>query len=180
MHGIILSELKRFVSTKHGDDVWVSLLREAGRSDTTYLANGVYPDEDAVAIVAAASRLTGAPATAILEEFGEYIAPHLLEIYHPLIPEYWRTLDIIEKTEDHVHRVVRIKSPGSDPPRLRAERISPTQVNLHYSSQRKMCSVAIGIGRGLGKHFGERIEITEPSCMHRGDPECLISFRKVA
>ena len=179
MHGIILSELKRFVVTKHGDDVWRKLLQDADRSNAVYLAGGVYPDEDVVAIVAAASRLSGASPSTILEEFGDYIAPHLLEIYQPLIPANWRTLDVIEKTEGHVHRVVRIKNPGAAPPQLRTERVSDTEVILHYSSPRKMCSVAKGIGKGLARHFGETIKVTERTCMHQGDDACLISFRKV-
>ena len=179
MHGVILSELKRFVAARHGEEVWKRVLQEAGTSTTTYLANGVYPDEDSAAIVATTSRLTGSPVSDVHEEFGNYIAPHLLEIYGPLIPADWRTLDVIERTEDHVHRVVRMTNSGAAPPELRCERPSEDEVILHYNSPRKMCSVAKGIGKGLARHFGETIEIAERSCMHRGDPACVISFRKV-
>ncbi len=179
MHGIILSELKRYVLARHGDEAWRKVLQEAGRSDTTYLASGTYPDEDTGALVAAASRLTGTAVPALLEDFGEYIAPHLLEIYAPIMRPSWRTLDVIEKTEESVHRVVRLKNPGAEPPELRAERRSPEEVVLTYASPRKLCAVAKGIGRGLAFHFGEEIEIRESACMHEGAPACVISFRKV-
>jgi predicted hydrocarbon binding protein len=178
MHGIILSELKRFVLARYGDEAWRNVAREAGRPDATYLASGVYPDEDAFALVAAASKATGKPVPALLEDFGEYIAPHLLEIYAPIMRPSWRTLDVIENTEESVHRVVRLKNPGAQPPELRAERRSPEEVVLTYASPRKMCAVAKGIGRGLAFHFGERIEIAESACMHEGAPACVISFRK--
>jgi Haem-NO-binding len=178
MHGIILSELKRFVQAKHGDDAWRKLLRLANRPSAVYLANEVYPDEDAVAIIAAAASMTGRPAEAIQEDFGEYIAPHLLEIYGAIMRPSWRTLDIIENTEDHVHRVVRMKNPGAKPPELRCARVSEDEVVLSYTSPRRMCAVAKGIGRGLAVHFGERLEIVESACMHRGAPACVISFKR--
>jgi len=179
MHGIILSELKRYVLARHGEDLWRSLLQDSGRPNATYLANAIYPDEEVESLVAAASRRTGAPVPGLLEDFGAYLAPHLLEIYGPILEPGWRTLDIIEKTEAHVHRVVRIKNPGATPPELQCFRLSEQEVVLTYASRRKMCAVAKGIGKGLGIHFGETIEIEERACMHQGAPACIISFRKV-
>lgn len=178
MHGIILSELKRFVVARQGEETWVRLLQEAGRPTAAYLANEVYPDEDVVALVGAAAALTGRPVPAILEDFGEYIAPHLIEIYGAIMRPSWRTLDIIEMAEEHVHRVVRMKNPGAEPPELRCARVSADEVVLTYASKRRLCAVAKGIGRGLAIHFGERIEISESACMHGGAAACVISFKR--
>ena len=177
MHGIIHSELKRFVVARHGAGVWNELLKQAGLERAAYLASEQYPDDEASRIVATASRMTNLPAVAILEDFGEYIAPHLLEIYEPLIDPSWRTLDVIERTEGTIHSVVRLKDPAAHPPELKVRRIGPDEVELTYDSPRKMCSVAKGIGKGLGKHFGETIRITESSCMLQGAPSCVISFK---
>ena len=179
MHGIILSELKRFVLARHGEEAWETLLRMAERRSVVYLANEVYPDEDVTAIVTAAAKLTGHPETAVQEEFGAFIAPHLLEIYGAIMRPQWRTLDVIEMTEQHVHRVVRMKNPGAEPPELKCRRVSEDEVVLTYGSKRRMCFVAKGIGRGLAIHFGEKIDITESACMLTGAPACVISFRKM-
>ncbi len=77
MHGIIHSQLARYVRTKHSPDAWLAVLDKAGLGSKIYLANRAYPDEDAGAIVAAASELTGAAPDAILEDFGEFICPTL-------------------------------------------------------------------------------------------------------
>ena len=54
-------------------------------------------------------------------------------------------------------------------------RISPTEVEIDYRSERKLCAVAKGVARGMAAHFDERISLEETECMHRGDARCLIS-----
>jgi hypothetical protein len=179
MHGIILSELKRYVEARKGAAAWPLLLEKAGLADARYLANETYPDRDVASIVAAASAMTGVGTQALLEDFGEFIAPNLLQIYSALIRPEWRTLDVILNTERNVHTVVRTKNPGAAPPELRAVRTGPDQVILTYDSPRKMCAVAKGIAHGLALHYHETIEISESACMHRGAPACVISFRRV-
>lgn len=177
MHGKIFVELKKYVDTTFGGDTWNKLLVDAGVGGKMYMPITEYPDQEVVAIVGAAVRATGKDASEILESFGEFIAPALLEMYRTLIQPEWRTLDVIEHTEDHIHQVVRLKNPGARPPQLKAERISPDEVKLTYTSQRKMCAVARGIGKGVAAHYHEDITITEPVCMLRGASRCEISYR---
>jgi len=178
MHGIILSELKRYVEARQGPAAWQPLLEKAGLGDVRYLANEAYPDPEAMAIVEAASSMTGMSAQAILEDFGEFIAPNLLEIYGPIIRPEWRTLDVILNTERSVHTVVRIRNKGAAPPELKCVRRGADEVVLTYDSPRKMCAVAKGIGRGLARHFQEAIQISESACMLKGAPACIISFKR--
>ncbi|HKQ20144.1 MAG TPA: heme NO-binding domain-containing protein [Candidatus Eisenbacteria bacterium] len=180
MHGIILSELKRFVEARHGAPTWPLLLERAGAANARYLANETYPDRDVAAIVEAVSAMTGVEEQAVLEDFGEFIAPDLLDVYSALIRPEWRTLDVILNTERTVHTVVRMRSQGAAPPELKCVRTGPDEVILTYDSPRRMCGVAKGIGRGLGKYFHEDIAIAESACMHKGAPACVISFRRLA
>jgi predicted hydrocarbon binding protein len=179
VHGTIFVELKKYVDTKFGGEAWVGLLKEAGLSQRSYDAFETYPDEEAGRLVATASRVTGADAAAILEDFGEFIAPDLLEMYWALVQPEWKTLDVIEHTESAIHEVVRLKNPGAQPPRLRVERQGPDALVLTYTSERKMCKVAEGIAKGLARHFGERIAIDQATCMLRGDSECSIRVRRL-
>jgi predicted hydrocarbon binding protein len=73
---------------------------------------------------------------------------------------------------------VRAKNPGAHPPHLKAERKDQNEVILTYTSPRQLCFLAVGIGRGLGRHFQENLSIKQNRCMHKGDPLCEISFRK--
>ncbi len=179
MHGIIFAELKKYVEARHGGDTWNVLLKESGLGMKMYMPVKAYPDEETVAIVTTASRLTGQPAAAILEDFGEFIVPDLAGLYRALIKPEWKTLDMIEHTEATIHKVVRINSPGAKPPELKVTRVSPTEVTLIYTSARHMCSVAKGIAKGMAKFFNEKIAITETTCMTKGAPECRMSIKLV-
>jgi methyl-accepting chemotaxis protein len=179
MHGLIFLELKKYVDTRLGGNTWKQLLEESGLGTKIYMPIQEYRDEEAIALVSTASALTGQPVLTILEDFGEFIAPDLAEMYKDLIKPGWQTLDLIEHTEDTIHRVVRIDNPTAKPPVLRCQRRGPHEAIITYNSPRKLCSVGKGIIKGVAKQFGEHITITEPSCMLRGDPNCEIVVQAV-
>jgi len=178
MHGIIFAELQNYAETRHGKGTWNQLLKKAGLKDKVYLPIKEYPDTEVVALVTAASSMTGLPTAAVLEDFGEFIAPTLMKMFGHLLRPEWKTIDIIGNTEGTIHTVVRVKNPGAKPPQLRTVRRSDDEVVLIYTSPRKMCALAIGIGKGLAKHFKEKVTITQTMCIHKGAPQCEILFRK--
>jgi len=179
MHGLILSELKRFSEAGNGNGAWSQLLHEVGLADRTYVIGQTYPDAEVAAIVGAAARHRGADVQTVLEQFGEFIAPTLMSVYKPFIKPEWKTLDMIEHTENNIHRAVRLGDPLAVPPRLKVRRVSPSEVVLIYESERKMCALAKGIARGVAKHYGERIEISELTCMLKGKPSCTIAIKLI-
>lgn len=173
MHGIIFGELKKLIDTSLGGDSWRELLKEAGLGSKVYMPVTEYPDQEAVAIVGAIAARTGKEPRVIFEEFGEFIAPDLLALYRHMVKPDWRTLELLENTEETIHRVVRLRNPGARPPELRTDR-EGEEVLITYSSARRMCGVAVGIIRGLARHYGETIDIKELSCMHHGASACRI------
>jgi Haem-NO-binding len=178
MHGIIFAELGNYAETRHGKGTWNLLLRKAGLGNRVYLPLKAYPDTEVTALVGAASSMLGLPVAQVLEEFGEFIAPALMKMFgHLLLPE-WKTIDVIDNTEATVHSVVRWKNPGAQPPELQTVRRSYDEVVLTYTSPRKMCALAIGIGKGLGSYFHENITSTQTMCVYKGAPKCEIVFRK--
>ena len=76
-----------------------------------------------------------------------------------------------------MHRVVRMRDAQAEPPRLRVQRTAKDEVELTYDSARKLCAVARGIARGIAKQFDQPLQIRDRSCMLRGDPACVITFR---
>lgn len=179
MHGTIFVELQKYVQAKLGADAWTNLKREAGIERESYDPFEVYPDEEVGALVGTASRITGAPAAALLEDFGEFIAPDLLEMYWGVIAPEWKTLEVLENTERAIHDVVRLNQKGATPPYLHASRTAPDEVTIVYTSPRRLCAVAKGISRGIARHYGETIIIDDATCMHRGDENCTLIVRKV-
>ena len=180
MHGTIFAELQKYVETKLGPKTWLQLKSAAGVEREAYSPFETYPDTEVVALVSVASRLTRTPAAALLEDFGEFIASDLLEMYWGAIDPAWRTLEVIEHAEETIHAVVRIDYKGALPPYLKAERLGPDEVRIIYTSPRRLCAVAKGITRGIARYYGEQVTITDETCMHRGDADCRILIRREA
>ena len=124
MHGLVFSELKKFVDHRLGPAAWNELLASAGLGNKFYMATQEYPDTEVVALVTAASHKTKIPANDLLEAFGEFITPSLLRMFGHLAKPSWRTLEFIENAEEAIHSVVRINNPGAKPPRLHVTRYS--------------------------------------------------------
>jgi len=51
----------------------------------------------------------------LLEDFGALSRRILIDMYWALIEPEWKTLDLLEHTEEAIHKVVRLKNPGAQP-----------------------------------------------------------------
>lgn len=181
MHGLIVNQLRQYVVTRHSRETWETLRTSTGASfgEGPVPINAIYPDDDVGKIVGAASGALSVPVADLLEDFGAFIAPTLLRVYEPLIPKHWKTLDVVENTEETIHTVVRRQDGIALPPYLKARRATPTQVVVEYSSPRKLCDVARGIVRGIAEHYREQVGIEQPECMNRGDSRCLLEISRL-
>ena len=177
MHGLIHLELRKFVEANYGAPAWTELVQRAKVDSEIYTPVASYPDEQMMALVTEAVKLTGLSATALLEAFGEFLVGAYLSLYGALLKPEWKTLDVLENTEETIHRVVRLRHAGAEPPRLKTKRTGPKEVVLTYDSPRRLCAVARGIALGVSKRFGEKLSIDESKCMRRGDPACIVTFR---
>jgi predicted hydrocarbon binding protein len=179
MHGLIFTELRKYITIKLGKDVWNVLLKNAGLEAKAFMPFDAYADNDMMALVATASAITDKSASDILQDFGEFIAPDLLFMYQGIVQPQWRTLDVIEHTESTIHTIVREKNPTAQPPQIVCERPQPNEIVITYSSARQMCAVAKGIITGLAKYYREELIITESKCMLEGDSACIITVKVI-
>lgn len=179
MHGLIFFYMQKFadyLSMSGGDagGLRATVVREPGR----YQPSGVYPDIEAMQILESLSAEVSRPLPAIVQEFGEFLAPSLVKVAGPWIDPSWRTLDLIQNTESLIHSMVRTAKPGAEPPVLETVRVSADELQLVYSSRRRLCVLATGLMRGMARHFGEKIEVCETSCMLNGDAFCSFTVRR--
>lgn len=179
MHGIIFAELKKYIGEQLDGNAWDEILREVGIGVKHYLPIQEYPDGEMMKIVEAVSSWKSKDPSVLLEGFGEFIVPALLNMYKNLIRPEWKTLELIENTEETIHKVVRLQNPGASPPALQCKRIAEDEVEIFYNSERKICSVAKGIVKGIAKHFDEEVLLDEKGCMNSGDAVCSISVKLV-
>jgi predicted hydrocarbon binding protein len=179
MNGTIFLGLRKYVRARLGQDAWEGLLDETGIGPRLYVPVGNYPDQEAVALIAAAANRAGRPVDAVLEDFGEFIVPDLMTMYASLIDPGWKTIDLITNTERTIHEVLRRSASQADPPRLKCTRHGDSEVVVIYDSPRKMCPLAKGIARGIARRFDEKVDLAETSCMLKGSPRCEIRVRLV-
>jgi Haem-NO-binding len=85
VHDRNFAELQNYAETKHGKETWNQLLNKAGLENNLYLPLKEYPDTEVVALVTAASSMTGLPTAAVLEDFGEFMASALTKMFGHLL-----------------------------------------------------------------------------------------------
>lgn len=161
MHGVVFTKLKAFVEQRFDTDTWYAILLDAEMPDAVFVPIRMYPDEQLGAIATAAVKRSGLPLNELLESFGRFLAPHLMEMYAALIPKTWRTEELLLHVEDTIHRVVRMKNPGAEPPRLQFTSLGDGELQLEYTSKRRMEALARGIMLGIAEGYGEALDIVE-------------------
>lgn len=161
MYGIFHVELQRFIEAEHGHDTWTAILKEAGLEKRFYLTVSTYLDSEIDKIIETTSALTHIPPATLMEDFGVFIAPTLQNMYQPLINPRWNLMEFLLNVEDRIHRTIRAKIPGAQPPKLLFQRVGPNAINLHYNSPRRMSAMAKGIIKGMAECYGETITLQE-------------------
>lgn len=175
MHGIIFSELNKYVLARWDEALWEQVLIKSALEGKNYLIKEKYQDKDLLALIKALEEVSQLSSTELLKDFGCFIVPDLLQLYGAVISADWKTLDLLANTEKTIHKIVRMKTPGSSPPMLTCKRKNAREVLIHYDSPRKLCALAEGIIQGVANNYDEQITISQQQCMHKGDLQCLIS-----
>ena len=175
MQGIILDELEKYVGRELGPAGLARARALTGRGEGGYEFDRAYPDEEVHLIVRGVVEATGKAPDEIMEQFAEAMVPGLLAVYGFLVNPRWSFLEFLANTESIIHKGVRLTTQSAKPPEILAQQTGRETVTIAYRSRRRLCSVAKGIIRGAAAHYHVSITITEDRCMHRGDPECLIT-----
>lgn len=181
MYGVIFHFLRNYVIERHGgEDTWQALLEAQGYRYKMYFLVKDYPDEELVNLVKTASKALKVPVPDVLEDFGAYIGPELLNFYHMYIKgENLSTFDVVELAGSRIHDIIHEHNPNRQPPQLSAYRESPEVLMVYYYSRRKLCPVVKGIIRGLGEKYGEMFAINETQCMYKGADQCIMRVTKL-
>ncbi|MEN7551105.1 heme NO-binding domain-containing protein [Rapidithrix thailandica] len=179
MHGLIFHELNKYIKEKADYTTRKQIWKDAGVEGKVYFVTQIYPDQEIQAIVKASVNLLNISQEELLEGFGKFIVPDLLSVYKSVIPSHWKTLDILEHTENTMHKSVRFKDPNADPPKLICQRVNENEVIIDYSSERRMSDLGVGIAKGIAEFFQETIEITKKQVQKDGKDIVEIRIKKI-
>jgi len=176
MKGIVFNLLEQAVTDRYGEDVWDSLLDNAG-VDGAYTAVGTYPHEQLAAIVAAASAALDIAPDDLVRWFGRAALPMLAAKYPAFFEGHTDTRSFLLTLNDVIHPEVRKLFPGAYAPSFEYDESVVDELSLSYSSHRSLCSFAEGLIEGAADHYDEAVLVEQPSCTKRGDPACVIHIR---
>jgi hypothetical protein len=171
MKGIVFNLLEEAVVGAHGPDAWDQVLDDAG-VDGAYTSLGDYPDDEAMALVAAICARVGAPADAVLRDFGRAALPGLVARFPEFAAAHRSTKSFLLRLDDTIHPEVRKLYPHARPPRFAFEDPGPDALVMHYVSERRLCAMAEGMVEAAAAHFGEQVALVQTECMRRGAPRC--------
>lgn len=155
MHGSMFVLLERFVESTYGRSTWTKLLKGSGVDHTSFRMQEMYPTHEIFAILGYLGDYTEQPVFDLMEQFGEFMVPDLMRMYSTYVQPEWRTYEMLLNTEDAMHSAVRRQDNRANPPKLLVAKQSANQLLIEYTSKRRMAGVAVGIIRGIARHFHE-------------------------
>jgi hypothetical protein len=176
MKGIVFILLEEAVSEAYGDATWDRLLDAAGL-DGAYTSLGSYDDDQIFALVRVASETLGIPPDDVLRWFGQQAMPLLARRYPAFFDSHADVRSFLLTLNSIIHPEVRKLYPGAQTPVFDFDTSGAGVLKIGYNSPRRLCALADGFIRGAATHFGERIEVDQRECMHRGDARCVFHVR---
>ena len=180
MHGMIHTELRKFVVENYNEETWEIILTKAGLSGKKYLTMQNYSDKETLAIVGAAVEVSGIPLEDLLETFGKFIAPDLIRMYRALVNPSWKTKEFLLNIEGTMHKAVRDRNVGAKPPVLYFRDIGDNKLHFIYNSSRKLTPVAIGIMKGVAEQYDETITVSPTGNNDADSTEFIIEIEASA
>lgn len=176
MKGLVFNLLADLVQRHHGEAAWDALLERSGL-DGAYTTLGNYPHQEMHKLVTAASELLGTPRADILRWFGKTVLADLAKSFPQLFAPHHDTRSFLLTLNDVIHPEVRKLYPGADAPSFDFSTGPDGALLLGYDSKRQLCEFGAGLIEGAAAHYGEAVELSQPSCALRGDPKCVFSVR---
>ncbi len=163
MYGLINKAVEGLVRSKFGDAKWERIRSRAGLPDEPFISMEQYEDKTTYDLVAAASEELGAPAEAILEEFGYYWTTYTAAAgYGELMKAAGKTLPEFLRNLDQMHTRIKLSFPQLNPPSFAvSDETASALVLSYYSSRPGLAPLVVGLLRGLGERFN--VELTTRS-----------------
>ena len=158
-HGSLFFLLKRFIEKQFGESKWKEINERTGTSNRSYDPHENYPASELDALIFEAARSENKSVFELKEKFGESMVPDLLELYKKYVDPSWKTFELLEYTEHVMHKAVRKEESKASPPVLNVSRVHDKLLIIDYYSARRMASLAVGIIKGIAKHYNESEKI---------------------
>lgn len=164
MKGVIPLSLGEMVVKNFGPDKWTAILRDAGLpANTSFMATDNTDDAQVSNLIKSSCKVLNLSLTQAAEAFGEYwctdFAPR---IYKPYYRGAKGAKDFLMKMKG-IHEQVTATIPNAKPPVFNFEDPGPNKLIMTYASPRHLEEIWVGLVKGVGKHFKEKLSIRRMS-----------------
>jgi hypothetical protein len=170
MYGLVNKAVEGLVCSRYGEATWTQIQERVGADAVGFVSTEAYPDEVTYRLVAATSEVLGAPVPVVLEALGEHWILHTArEGYGELMSMFGATLREFLANLDTMHTRVGLSLPELRPPNFVVRDAGPGAVELEYHSTREaLAPMVVGLLKGLGRRFGERVAVEHVHGRDRG------------
>ena len=156
MKGVVFTEFFEWVESEN-DYEWVDrlLLEVPSQSGGAYTAVGNYPHEELVQYVVQYSRASRQPVEDVLKGFGA----HMLGVFARFYPQFFDrcadVMEFLESVDDYIHIEVMKLYPDAQLPGFETTRLSESELEMVYRSERGMAPLACGLIEEALRHYDQ-------------------------
>jgi len=164
--GTITNCLAELVENKFGKVKWLEVLKDAGiASNVTSIRMVIsdVPDERAAALLGSTCRVLGITLEQAADAFGEYWCCEYAPRQYKVIVRKFKNAREMILGMDAVHVNMTQTIANAHPPRFNYKWEDENTLIVEYDSKRNMIDIYIGLARGVGKYFNEKLSVSKLS-----------------
>ncbi len=162
MKGVIVIALRELVCEKFGKDKWKATLEGAGiHKEPVIMAITDVDDATVLKVVGSLCEVLGITLEQAADAFGEYwVSVYSQKMYPFQYRDVSSAREFILKM-DSVHASVIELQEDAHPPRFEYDWKDDHTLVMSYQSHRNLIDFMIGLVRGVGKYYGEELQVTK-------------------
>ena len=181
MVGVIHQLFFEFVEKNFGAPAVAEVKRRAGVAEgVEHRMDSAYPDDEWRRIVAAAVELAGLDAEQAEIAFARFCGEALSQRMAGFFKGAKSAREFL-KQQPGIHNMIASSLRDAADKRKVTDKFRLEEANgetiTHYVSPNRHCALYRGLAGWVAEYYRERIEIREPRCQKRGDPECEIHVK---
>jgi hypothetical protein len=164
MKGVIVMCLQDLVTSSAGQKVWKQILAEALDDEfAMFVAGADVDDEKVTALLASTMSVLNMTLSEAADAFGEHWVNRFARKMYGAYFERSKSAREFLLRMDEVHRATTERMDGATPPRFTYEWKDDNTLIMGYESRRGLIDLMVGLIKGVGTCYGEKLEVTKLS-----------------
>lgn len=173
MKGITFNIFSDMVEDKFGIKVWDALL-QVTQQDRIYLSTETYPDEQLIALFAAAVEKSCIPANDLVTVFVEFVFPHLQHQNSGIFEKDMTLKQCMLGVNRIIHGEAGKPHPDTRLPTFEYADENDQEPSMLYRLSRKLRMLVEGLIAGAATHFASAYALSHNERTHAGADRCTL------